>query len=139
MGDDRKSVSVWLKPRHQRMVEEMPDVSLSDITREAIEELFEGRSDREYALLCLEEDLAEVTSRWERLLGLNTSITVTSTEDGFRIVMVPLKNYGPKQKTTPPVETEPAVETEPVEQRRAKPVEISDIRDVLDEWDDEDD
>jgi len=125
------------------MMAEMPDISIGDITRKAIEELFEGRSDREYALLSIEGDQAELASRWERLLGLVTSITVTSTEDGFRVVLVPLKNYGQKPAKITPVEETTSVEkTTPVETasvERSLPVEISAIRDVLDEWDDEED
>lgn len=71
----------------------MPNVQVGEITRKAIEELFEGRNDREYARTCIEEDLAEVMAQWERLLGLNVSKTVTSTDDGFRVVLVALKSY----------------------------------------------
>jgi len=75
------------------MLREMPDVQVGDIARKAIEELFEGRNDREYARVCIEEDLADLESQWERLLGLKASSTVTSTEDGFRVVLVALKDY----------------------------------------------
>ena len=93
MGDDRKTVSVWLKPRHQKMLAAMPDVQIADITRKALEELFEGRNDREFAKICIEEDLKELVASWERLLGLKTGITITETQDGFRVVLVPLKRY----------------------------------------------
>ncbi len=93
MGDDRKTVSVWLKPRHQKMLEAMPDVQVADITRKAIEELFEGRNDREYAKLCIEEDLKELVASWEKLLGLKSGVTITETQDGFRVVLVLLKRY----------------------------------------------
>lgn len=91
--DDRKTVSVWLKPRHQKMLEDMPGVQVADITRKAIEDLFESRNDREYAKICIEEDLAELVASWERLLGLRTGVTVTETQDGFRVVLISLKKY----------------------------------------------
>ncbi len=93
MAEDRKAKTVWLTPLHQRMLREMPDVQVGDIARKAIEELFEGRNDREYARVCIEEDLADLEAQWERLLGLKASSTVTSTEDGFRVVLVALKDY----------------------------------------------
>ncbi len=71
----------------------MPDVQVGDIARKAIEDLFEGRNDREYARICVEEDLSELAAQWERLLGLKASSTITATEDGFRVVLVALKRY----------------------------------------------
>lgn len=90
---DRKSHTVWLKARHQEMLEQMPDVEVPDITRKAIEELFEGRNDRGYAEICVEEDCGDMTAEWERLLGMTSSTTVTATEDGFRIVIIALKKF----------------------------------------------
>lgn len=124
MVDDRKSVTVWLKPRHKQMMAEMPDINIGEIARRAIEELFEGRNDREYAQLCLEEDLAEVMSRWERFLGLKSSLTVTATEDGFRVVLVSTKDYRVDKLAT--VE-EPAL----IEERG------SEIEEEFNSWDDE--
>jgi PP-loop superfamily ATP-utilizing enzyme len=93
MGDDRKTVSVWLKPRHQKMLEAMPGVEIADITRKALEEMFESRNEREYARICIHEDLENLVSNWERVLGVKTGITITDTEDGFRVVLIPLKKY----------------------------------------------
>lgn len=89
----RKSSTVWLRPRHLAMLDQMPGVNVGDITRKAIEELFEGRNDRDYAEICVEEDLGDMTAEWERLLGMTSSSTVTATEDGFRIVIVALKKF----------------------------------------------
>jgi hypothetical protein len=75
------------------MLEQMPGVTVGDIARKAIEELFEGRNDRAFAEFCVEEDLGDMTAEWERLLGMTSSSTVTSTEDGFRIVIVALKKF----------------------------------------------
>ena len=91
--EKRKSQTVWLRPRHQEMLDQMPGVTVSDIARKAIEELFEGRNDRNFAELCVEEDIADMTAEWERLIGMTSSSTVTSTEDGFRIVIVSLKKF----------------------------------------------
>lgn len=93
MGDTRKSVTVWLSPRHKKMLEAMPGVQIADITRKAVEELFEARNDREYARICIEEDLEELAARWEGMLGVKTGVTITETQDGFRIVLIPLKRY----------------------------------------------
>ena len=93
MGDDRKTVSVWLKPRHQKMLEAMPGVHIADITRKSLEEMFESRNDREYARICMEDDLKALAYTWERLLGIKTGFTITDTEDGFRVVLIPLKKY----------------------------------------------
>lgn len=89
----RKSQTVWLRPRHIEMLEQMPGVTVGDLTRKAIEELFEGRNDRDFAEICVEDDLADMTAEWERLLGMKSSATVTATEDGFRIVIVALKKF----------------------------------------------
>jgi hypothetical protein len=75
------------------MLEQMPGVNVGDLTRKAIEELFEGRNDRAFAEICVEEDLGDMTAEWERLLGMTSSSTVTATEDGFRIVIVALKKF----------------------------------------------
>lgn len=93
MAKDRKSQTVWLKPRHVSMLAQMPGVNVGDITRKAIEDLFEGRNDREFAQLCVEEDVEDMTAEWERLLGMTSSPTITATEDGFRIVIVALKKF----------------------------------------------
>jgi len=100
---ERRSYSVWLNPRHQIMLEEMTDVQISAITRKAIEEQFAGRNDREYTRLVLEERLDELGVEWENLLGVNVSHTITSTEDGFRIVLVATKNYS-KETISRPVD-----------------------------------
>jgi hypothetical protein len=91
--EKRKSQTVWLRPRHREMLEQMPGVNVGDLTRKAIEELFDGRNDRAFAEICVEEDLADMTAEWERLLGMTSSSTVTATEDGFRIVIVALKKF----------------------------------------------
>ena len=104
-------------------MDEMPDLSICDISRRAIEELFEGRHDREFAQLCIKEELSELGARWERLLGLKTSYTVTVTDAGFRVVLAALKNYGVEPKPEPV-----AVVT---------PVEVSEIAEELDSWDDD--
>ncbi len=93
MGDDRKPNTVWLKPRHQKMLEGMPGINLADIARDALEEIFEGRNEREYARICIEDDLRELIANWERTLGVETGLTITDTEDGFRVVLIPLKKY----------------------------------------------
>lgn len=93
MGDDRKPNTIWLKPRHQKMMEAMPGVQIADITRKAIEEIFESRNEREYARICIEDDLKELIANWERILGVTTGLTITDTEDGFRVVLIPLKKY----------------------------------------------
>lgn len=90
---DRKSVNVWLPSRYQEMLKALPDLSISDILRKAIEDAFEGRNDREYAFLCVEEDLEDAMAEWRRNLGMESSYTITSTEDGFRIVIVGLKKF----------------------------------------------
>jgi hypothetical protein len=71
----------------------MPETNVGDITRRAIEDAFEGRHDREFARMVVEDDLEEVRAEWERVLGLESSCTITSTEDGFRIVIVGLKTF----------------------------------------------
>lgn len=91
--EKRKSQTVWLRPRHIEMLEQMPGVNVGDVTRKAIEELFEGRNDRAFAEICVEEDLGDMTAEWERLLGMTSSSTVTATEDGFRIVIIALKKF----------------------------------------------
>ena len=93
MGNDRKTVSVWLKPRHQKMLAAMPGVEIADITRKALEEMFESRNEREYARISIEEDLDDLVADWERQLGVKTGITITDTEDGFRVVLIPIKKY----------------------------------------------
>ena len=93
MDDDRKSVSVWLKPRHQKMLAAMPGVQTSDIFRRALEEIFESLNEREYARICIQEDLENLVVNWERVLGVKTGLTITDTEDGFRVVLIPLKKY----------------------------------------------
>ena len=81
MGDNRKTISVWLKPRHQKMLEAMPGVQIADIARKALEEMFESRNEREYARISIEEDLENLVADWERVLGIKTGITITDTED----------------------------------------------------------
>jgi PP-loop superfamily ATP-utilizing enzyme len=93
MGDARKIVSVALKPRHQKMLDAMPGVQIADITRKALEEMFESRNEREFARISIEEDLVNLVAEWERVLGVKTGITITDTEDGFRVVLIPLKKY----------------------------------------------
>jgi hypothetical protein len=75
------------------MLEGMPGVQIADITRKALEEMFEARNEREYARICIEGDLKDLVGTWERLLGVKTGITITDTEDGFRVVLIPLKKY----------------------------------------------
>lgn len=93
MGDDRKTNTVWLKPRHQKMLEALPGVSIADIARKALEEIFESRNEREYARICIEDDLKKLIAAWEQTLGVKTGLTITDTEDGFRVVLIPLKKY----------------------------------------------
>ena len=93
MGDARKTISVWLKPRHQEMLAAMPGVQIADITRKALEEMFESRNEREFARICIKEDLKNLVTNWESCLGVKTGITITDTEDGFRVVLIPLKRY----------------------------------------------
>ncbi len=93
MGDVRKPNTVWLKPRHQKMLEAMPGINIADITRKALEEIFESRNEREYARICIEDDLKGLIADWERVLGVKTGLTITDTEDGFRVVLIPLKKY----------------------------------------------
>jgi hypothetical protein len=75
------------------MLEAMPGIQIADITRKAIEEIFESRNEREYARICIEDDLKELIANWERTLGVTTGLTITDTEDGFRVVLIPLKKY----------------------------------------------
>ena len=91
--EDRKSYSVWLTPRHQKMLDEMPDVRVSNLTRKAIEDLFEGRNEREFAQICIEDDLEQLAAQWERDLGVAVTPRVLSTSEGFRIVLQVLKDY----------------------------------------------
>ena len=93
MGDARKAYTVWLKPRHQKMLEAMTDVQMADLARKALEEMFESRYEREYARTCIQEDLEILVADWERVLGVKTGITITDTQDGFRVVLIPLKKY----------------------------------------------
>lgn len=97
--EKRKATSVWLLPRHVEMLEQMPGVTVSNLTRKAIEELFEGRNDRDFAQICVEEDVADMTAEWERVLGMTSSPTITATEDGFRIVIVALKKFNDAQES----------------------------------------
>ncbi len=92
MSDGRKSHSVWLTSRHLEMLKNMPGINVGDVTRQAIEDLFEGRNDRDYVRLMMEENLEKLKVEWA-LLGLASSFTITSTEDGFRIVMVSNKSF----------------------------------------------
>jgi hypothetical protein len=75
------------------MLEAMPDLTLGEVARRAVEEWFEGRNDREFARICIEEDLKELLAQWERQLGVTVSFTLTPTEEGFRAVLVALKKY----------------------------------------------
>jgi hypothetical protein len=75
------------------MLEAMPGVEIADITRKALEEMFEARNEREYARITIEEDLENITAYWESHLGVKTGITITDTEDGFRVVLIPIKKY----------------------------------------------
>ena len=90
---DAKSHTVWLSVRHQKMLDEMPGVQISEVTRKAIEETFEGRHDRDYGRLCIEADVRDLLDNWERMLGTKSSHSITSTEDGFRLVLTVLKEY----------------------------------------------
>lgn len=93
MSDDkRKSCSVWLNPRHVLMLEQM-GLTIGEATRKAIEEAFEARNDREFARILIEEDLSDLAADWNRKVGLTTSAHITSTEDGFRVVLVALKDF----------------------------------------------
>ena len=93
MGDARKAHTVWLKPRHQRMLKALTGVEIADLARKALEEMFESRYEREYARTCIQEDLENLVADWERILGITTGITITDTQDGFRVVLIPLKKY----------------------------------------------
>ena len=113
------------------MLDAMPDVSLGDLTRRAIEDLFEGKNDREYARICLKEDMDELLEKWKAELGLISDLTITATEDGFRIVAVALKKYGPGSKSiSPPL---PAKNQESI----TPPRELDD--EDFDDWVDQDD
>jgi hypothetical protein len=46
---------------------------------------------------------------WEKLLGLTSSATVTATEDGFRVVLVSLRDYSDTQPEPEPESTEEVV------------------------------
>jgi hypothetical protein len=92
-NDKRQSLTVWLKPRQVEMLKQMPDVSVGGIARKAIEELFEGRNDRDFAHVCVEGDVEDMTAEWERILGMTSSATVTDTQDGFRVVIIALKKF----------------------------------------------
>jgi hypothetical protein len=91
--EKRKSRSVWLRPRHEEMLAQMPGVSVGDLTRKAIEELFEGRNDREFARISVEDDVADMVAEWERTIGLISSPSITDTQDGFRIIITALKKF----------------------------------------------
>ena len=93
MGDDRKAYTIWLKPRHQKMLEALSDVQIADLARQALEDMFESRNEREYARTCIQEDLENLIVDWERVLGVRTGLTITDTQDGFRVVLIPLKKY----------------------------------------------
>lgn len=71
----------------------MPGVTVSNIARKAIEELFEGRNDREFARITIETSLEDQIAEWERILGTKSSFTVTATEDGFRVILAILKDF----------------------------------------------
>lgn len=88
----RKSQTVWLSQRHLEMLASMPDVKVGDVARQAIEDLFEGRNDRDYMRLMMEEGLEKLKIEWEKL-GLASDFTVTGTEDGFRVVLVANKSF----------------------------------------------
>lgn len=126
------------------MLDAMPDVRISDITRKAIEELFEGRSDRAYARLCIEEDVADLCRYWQQYLGVVTEFTITATEDGFRVVMVPLKNFDSDSFTSRPEIFNKDVDLPPQVRSPELPLTpkvgvAEDVLDLsLDAWDDED-
>lgn len=105
MSEGRKSHTVWLTSRHLKMIEGMSDVNIGDLTRQAIEDMFEGRNDRDYVRLMLEESLEKLKVEWA-IFGLSSSATITSTEDGFRIVMVANKSFS---DTRPEIAEEPVV------------------------------
>jgi hypothetical protein len=90
---DRKSRSVWLRPRHLEMLKAMPETNVGNLTRKAIEEAFEGRHDREYARICIEEDINDAMAEWRRIFGAEASHTITATEEGFRVVLVVVKKF----------------------------------------------
>ena len=99
------------------MLEAMPEVSISDITIKAIEELFEGRNEKEYAQICIREDISELLEKWRIELGLTSELTLTGTDDGFRVVVVALKKYGslPKSQQLPtknPIQEAPPLHEE---------------------------
>jgi len=73
------------------MLEEL-GVSPGEVCRQAIEDLFQGRNDRDYVRVSIEEYLDKLESDWS-IYGLSTSSTITSTEDGFRIVIVSNKQF----------------------------------------------
>lgn len=75
------------------MLDQMSGQTLGEIARKAVEELFEAQNDREFARLCIEDDINVLLNTWENLLGTNSSSTVTSTEDGFRVSITILKDY----------------------------------------------
>lgn len=89
--------SVWLKPRHFQMLKELGgETSFGEICRQSIEDLFQGRNDREYVRVCIEEYLNKLEIDW-KLYGLDTAATVTATEDGFRVVIVANKKFSDKK------------------------------------------
>jgi len=75
------------------MLKQMPGTAIGELARKALEEVFEGRNDKEYARICVEEDISDIMNDWERLIGIKSSSVVTSTEDGFRVVIVALKKF----------------------------------------------
>lgn len=75
------------------MLAQMPGVNLGDITRKAIEDHFEGRNDREFARMSVEDDVSDMVAEWERTIGLVSSPSITDTQDGFRIVISALKKF----------------------------------------------
>lgn len=83
---------------------EMPDLDVPSIARQAIEDIFEGRNDRDYARLYMEEGLERLKAEWTAL-GLTTAATITATQDGFRVVLVANKTFSDSQpKTVTPEE-----------------------------------
>jgi len=72
------------------------EAKLGEICRQAVEDLFYGCNDRDYVRVCIEESLEQLETSWS-LYGLDTASTVTSTEDGFRVVIVANKHFSDKK------------------------------------------
>ena len=75
------------------MLKAMPETNVGDLTRRAIEDAFEGRHDRDFARIAIEEDINDAMAEWHRIFGAEASHTITATEDGFRVVIAVVKKF----------------------------------------------